>query len=135
MGEYTKPLAAAVKEHKTLMNFDGLLYIIGSIPMFIITLILLALNFVIYAANGMTATDLLINCLRYFIPTFLLPIFTAILIMILDKKPIKPMIKGLVCYPLFLGSWLLINFKCLFKRDTSWDKIDHVRNVKINEVN
>ena len=121
---YTKPLAAAVKEHKTMMNFDGLLYLIGSIPMFILTLVLLALNFVIYIANGMTAVDLLINCLRYFLPTFLLPIFTAILIMILDKKPIRPMLKGLICYPLFLGSWLLINFKCLFKRDTSWDKID-----------
>lgn len=132
---YTKPLAAAVKEHKTMMNFDGLLYLIGSIPMFILTLVLLALNFIIYIANGMTAVDLLINCLRYFLPTFLLPIFTAILIMVLDKKPIKPMLKGLICYPLFLGSWLLINFKCLFKRDTSWDKIDHVRNVKINEVN
>ena len=132
---YTKPLAAAVKEHKTMMNFDGLLYLIGSIPMFILTLVLLALNFVIYIENGMTAVDLLINCLRYFLPTFLLPIFTAILIMILDKKPIRPMLKGLICYPLFLGSWLLINFKCLFKRDTSWDKIDHVRNVKINEVN
>ena len=132
---YTKPLAAAVKEHKTMMNFDGLLYLIGSIPMFILTLVLLALNFVIYIANGMTAVDLLINCLRYFLPTFLLPIFTAILIMVLDKKPIRPMLKGLICYPLFLGSWLLINFKCLFKRDTSWDKIDHVRNVKINEVN
>ena len=132
---YTKPLAAAVKEHKTMMNFDGLLYLIGSIPMFILTLVLLALNFVIYIANGMTAVDLLINCLRYFLPTFLLPIFTAILIMVLDKKPIRPMLKGLIFYQLFLGSWLLINFKCLFKRDTSWDKIDHVRNVKINEVN
>ena len=67
---YTKPLAAAVKEHKTMMNFDGLLYLIGSIPMFILTLVLLALNFVIYIANGMTAVDLLINCLRYFLPTF-----------------------------------------------------------------
>ena len=134
MTEYTKPLASAVKEHKTMMNFDGLLYILGSIPMFILTIILLLLNFIIFAADGMTAVDLLINCLRYLIPTFLLPIFTAVLIMVLDKKPIRPMIKGLLCYPLFLGSWILINFKCLFKRDTSWDKIEHVRNVKINEV-
>ena len=44
------------------------------------------------------------------------------------------MIKGLLCYPLFLGSWLAINFKCLFKRETSWEKIDHVRDIKINEV-
>ena len=55
--------------------------------------------------------------------------------MMLDKKPIKPMIKGLLFYPLFLGSWLLINFKCLFKRETSWEKIEHVRDIKINEVN
>ena len=72
--------------------------------------------------------------LRYLIPTFLLPIGTAIIIMLLDKKPIKPMWKGLLCYPLFLGSWLLINFKCLFKRETSWEKIEHVRDIKINDV-
>ena len=41
MKEYTGLLAVAVKEKKTLMNFDGLLYILGSIPMFIITLVLL----------------------------------------------------------------------------------------------
>ena len=54
--------------------------------------------------------------------------------MTLDKRPIKPMIKGLLCYPLFLGSWLLINFKCLFKRNTKWEKINHVRDIKIDEV-
>ena len=131
---YTKDLAIATKEKKTLMNFDGFLYIIGSIPMFILTLVLLSINFIMYLGNGITTTELLVNILRYLIPTFLLPIGTAILIMILDKKPIKPMIKGLLCYPLFLGSWLLINFKCLFKRETNWDKIEHVRNIKINEV-
>jgi len=134
MKEYTGLLALAVKEKKTLMNFDGLLYILGSIPMFVLTLVLLALNFVMYIADGMSWMDLIINCARYFIPTFILPILTAILIMILDKKPIRPMIKGLVFYPLFLGSWLLINFKCLFKRETKWEKIDHVRDIKINEV-
>ena len=132
--EYTKPLAAAVKEHKTLMNFDGLLYMLGSIPMFVLTIVLLLLNFVMYFGNGMTTTDLIINCLRYLLPTFLLPIFTAIIIMILDKKPIKPMLKGLALYPLFLRSWLLINLKCLFKRETKWEKINHVRDIKINEV-
>lgn len=131
---YTKDLATATKEHKTLMNFDGLLYIVGSIPMFVLTLVLLAINFIMFIGNGITAWELLENILRYLIPTFLLPIGTAILIMVLDRKPIKPMWKGLVCYPLFLGSWLLINFKCLFKRDTSWEKIEHVRDIKINDV-
>ena len=134
MGIYTKDLAKAVKEKKTIMNFDGLLYIIGSIPVFIITLILLTINFIFYITNNYTGLDLILSYVRYLVPTFLLPIGTALLIMILDKKPIKPMIKGLLCYTLFLGSWLLINFKCLFKRDIKWEKIEHVRDIKINEV-
>ena len=132
--EYTKSLAQAAKENKTMMNFDGLLYIVGSIPMFVITLILLATNFLMYAGKGMTETELVINILRYLIPTFLLPIGTALIVMLLDRRPIKPMIKGLLCYPLFMGSWILINFKCLFKRETTWEKINHVRDIKIADV-
>ena len=132
--EYTGSLAEALKEKKTLLNFDGLLYMFGSIPMFIMTAVLLILNFIMYGAGGMTTLDLLINCLRYILPTFFLPIVTGLAIMIIEKKPIKPMIKGLVLYPLFLGSWLLINAKCLFVRNTNWDKIDHVRDIKIKDV-
>ena len=99
--------------------------------MFIITLIILATNFLMYAGNGMTDEELVINIVKFLVPTFLLPIGTAVIAMLLDRRPIKPMIKGLICYPLFMGSWLLINFKCLFKRETSWEKIDHVRNIKI----
>ena len=132
--KYTKQLAIATKENKTMMNFDGLLYIVGSIPMFILTLILLATNFVMYAGEGITQADLIINILRYLIPTFIFPIATGVLIMILDKRPIRPMLKGLLYYPLFLGSWILINLKCLFKRNLTWEKINHVRNIKISEV-
>ena len=132
--EYTKSLAQAAKKNKTMMNFDGLLYIVGSIPMFVITLVLLATNFLMYAGNGMTEMELVVNILRYLIPTFLLPIGTALIVMMLDRRPIKPMIKGLLCYPLFMGSWLLINFKCLFKRETTWEKINHVRDIKITDV-
>ena len=131
---YTKDLFKAVKDIKTLMNLDGLLYILGTIPMLIITFVLLILNFIIYAANGMTGLDLFLSVLMYLVPTFLVPILVAIIIMKLDKKPIKPMAKGLICYPIFLASWIAINVKCLFKPDTEWEKIEHVRDIKINEV-
>ena len=134
IGKYTKPLAMAAKENKSLMNVDGFLYIIGSIPMFVATLIVLLANILIYAANGMTSYELMENFVRYVLPTFILPILSAIVVMVLDKRPLKPMAKGLLCYPLFLGSWLLINFKCLFKRQTTWEKINHVRNIKISDV-
>ena len=134
MGEYTKDLAVATKENKTLMNFDGLLYIVGSIPMFVVTIVLLLVNLGLYVGHSLTGIELVFCYLRYVVPTFFLPIITAVLIMKLEHKEVKPMIKGLLCYPLFLGSWLAINFKCLFKRETTWEKIEHVRNIKINEV-
>lgn len=133
--EYTKPLAVAVKDNKTIMNFDGLLYMLGSIPMFVLTIILLILNVVVFIGNGMTVSELIWNTVRYIIPTLFVPILTGIFIMILDKRPIKPMIKGLALYPLFLGSWLLINFKCLFVRDTKWEKIEHNVSKSIDDMN
>ena len=132
--EYTKKLAVSAKENKTMMNFDGLLYIVGSIPMFVITLVLLGTNFLMYAGDGMSEYELYINILKFLIPTFLLPIGTGVLTMLLDRRPVKPMLKGLLCYPIFMGTWLLINFKCLFKRDTNWEKINHIRNIKIGPI-
>ena len=132
--EYTKSLAKAIKDKKTMMNVDGFLYIVGSIPMFVLTIILLLTNFLMYAGSAITQADLIINILRYLVPTFLFPIVTSMFAMWLDKRPIKPMIKGLLCYPLFMGTWIVINIKCLFKRETSWQKIDHVRDIKILEV-
>lgn len=131
---YTGQLAKAVKEHKTLMNFDGLLYIAGTAPMLVITFGLMILNCIMYLAQEMSTGLFIINILNYLIPTLLTPIAISLVVMILEKKPIKPMIKGLLCYPLFMGTWVIINLKCLFKRETTWEKIDHVRNIKISEV-
>ena len=132
--EYTKDLAKAVKENKTIMNFDGLMYIFGSIPMFVVSIILVLSNFAIYLLDSMTKIQLIINLLKFIIPTLFIPILTALLTMYIEKKPIKPMLKWTLFYPIFMGSWLLINLKCLFKQDTTWDKIDHVRSVKIKEI-
>ncbi len=132
--EYTKDLAIATKKNKKMMNLDGLLYIVGSIPMFIITLLLLFSNFLMYNMQAITTAELVKNVLSYLIPTFLLPIFVGIFAMWLDGRKIKPMAKGLLCYPLFLLTWILINFKCLFVRNVTWEKINHVRNIKIADV-
>ena len=130
---YFKDLLRGVKTHKTLMNFDGFLYLMG-MPMLIITFLLLLVNFIIYFGNGMTTLALIWNILKYVGATFLLPPLTAMLVMVLDKRPIRPMAQGLVCYPLFLGSWILINIKALIKPDTTWTKIEHTRSVKVDEL-
>ena len=132
--EYTKPLASAVVKNKTVMNFDGLLYMLGTTPMLILTLVLVIVNIVLFATGSMTGADFAIQMLKYIIPTVLVLPFMGLVVLYIEKKPIKPMIKGLITYPLFMGSWLLINVKCLFKRDTEWKKIDHNNNKKIEEI-
>ena len=131
---YTKELAIAAKENKKMINLDGLLYIVGSIPMFIITIALLLTNFIMYNSASITTAELIKNLIMYLVPTFVLPIFVGIFAMWLDGRKIKPMAKGLLCYPLFLLTWICINFKCLFIRNTSWEKINHVRSIKITDV-
>lgn len=134
LNQYTGELAKAANDNKTLMNFDGLLYIIGAIPLFVVSLSLLVINAVIYLMKGMTTVAFVINILKYVVPTFIAPIIVAFVIMIIEKRPISKMWKGMLMYPVFLGSWLLINFVCLFKKDVKWEKIEHTRDVKINDV-
>ena len=132
--EYTKPLAEAVVKNKTVMNFDGLLYMLGTTPMLILTIVLVIVNIVLFATGAMSGFDFTIQMLKYIIPTLLVLPFMGLVVLYLEKKPIKPMIKGLLTYPIFMGSWLLINIKCLFKRDTEWKKIDHVNDKKIEDL-
>ena len=133
MKHYTGDLAKGVAKNKTMMNFDGLLYMFG-IPMMIITLLLLVVNGLLYMGNEMTFSDFIWQNIKYLAATFIMPVLTSVAIMVLDGRKIKPMIKGLLCYPLFLGSWILINIKCLIKPNTKWEKINHVRDVNIKEV-
>ena len=132
--EYTKPLASAVAEHKTVMNFDGLLYLLGTAPMLVLTLLLVVVNIVLFATGEMDSIDFLIQILKYIIPTVLVLPFMGFVVMYLEKKKIKPMLKGLFLFPVFMGSWLLINVKCLFKRDTEWKKIEHNNSKKIDDI-
>ena len=87
----------------------------GSIPMFIMTIVLLLINFVMFIFGGMTPMDLLINCLRYILPTFFLPIFVGIVIMIIERKPIRPMLKGLCFIPIVLRLMVINKLQMLIR--------------------
>ena len=127
---YTKDLAAGVIENKTMMNFDGFLYIM-CIPILVVSIILTAINVILYLNSQMTFGAMIFSVFKYLFTAYMLSMLSGILVLILDKRPIKPMIKGLLCFPLFLGSWIIINIKCLIKPNAKWDKIEHNRNVKI----
>ena len=133
MKYYLKDLAKGITKHKKLMNFDGFLYMLG-IPFMIISFVLIAINTLLYLGNGVELSEMIASYISFGLTTFFSPMLIAFLIMLLDKRPIKPMLKGLICYPLFLGSWILINIKCLIKPNTKWEKIKHVKSMKIEEL-
>ena len=130
---YFKDLAKGVLKHKKVMNFDGFLYLFG-IPFMILSFVLLILNTALYMSSQLNISEFIGNYVSFILSTFISPIIVGALIMLLDKRPIKPMIKGLLLYPLFLGSWILINFKCLIKPNTEWEKIKHVKSLKIEDL-
>jgi len=130
---YLKDLASGVIKHRKVSNFDGLLYLMG-MPILIVTLAILIINLIIFMGDGMTLAGLIWNYAKYLAATFIFPPLSAVLTLLLDRRPVKPMLKGILCYPLFLGSWILINIKALIKPNTSWDKIEHIRNIKVKET-
>ena len=130
---YTKQLAKNTIKNKKMVTFDGFLYLMG-MPLLVITLSLLLLNVIMYTGHGMTTAVFLLNILKYLVATFIMTPLTAVFTLILDKRKIKPMLRGLICYPLFLGSWILINIKALIKPDTTWEKIEHVRSIDVEEL-
>lgn len=133
MKEYTGKLINGIKEYKTLMNFDGALYLFG-IPMMLLTFLLLAVNILLYCGAQMGIAELMWNVGKFLFTTFLMPVVTGVAIMALEKKPIKSMLKSIIMYPVFMGSWIIINIKCLIKPTTTWEKIEHVRDINIQEV-
>ena len=130
---YTKQLAKNTIKNKKMITFDGLLYMMG-MPLLIMSLSLILLNVIMYAGNGITAKAFIFDIIKYIATTVIATPLSAVLTLILDKRKIKPMLKGILCYPLFLGSWILINIKALIKPETTWEKIDHVRSVKVEEL-
>ncbi len=125
---YTKDLAKGVIKNKTLTSFDGLLYIM-CIPLFIISLLLIIVNFVLYLMSQMTFGLMMLNILAYMLLGYILLVITALVTLIVEKRSIKKMIKGIITYPIFMASWSVINFVSLFKRNIKWDKIEHGQNV------
>ena len=99
------------------------------IPLFIISLLLIIVNFVLYLMSQMTFGLMMLNILAYMLLGYILLVITALVTLIVEKRSIKKMIKGIITYPIFMASWSVINFVSLFKRNIKWDKIEHGKNV------
>ena len=131
---YTKDLAKGVAQNRNMMSFDGLVYIM-CVPLIVISLLLIIVNLIMWLAEQMTFSKMLLYVLGMLGMGYLAFALSAVMILIMDKRPIKKMIKGVIMYPIFMASWSILNFACLFKKNVKWDKIDHVKDMSIDEIN
>ncbi len=132
-GIYTGDLAKATAKRKTVMNLDGFLYMLG-MPVLFITITLLVVNTIFFLVGEMSLIALLTNYWKYLFSTFLMPMITAIIVILIEKKPLNKMWKAVVMYPVFMGSWILINIKALINPNTKWEKIEHTKGISIDEA-
>ncbi len=131
---YTGDLVKATLKWKTMANFDTLLYILG-VPMFLIAILLVITNLVLYFVGQMGLTDLIINMSLYLFTVFVMPLLGAILTVIIEKKSFIKLWKGIIGFPIFMFSWMLINVKCMFKPTRTWEKIEHTVSRSITDIN
>lgn len=58
----------------------------------------------------------------------------AAAVTLLERKPLLPMLRGILSYWVFIMSWFPINTYCLVHRTTEWKAIAHTRSVKLSQI-
>ena len=66
--------------------------------------------------------------------SYLIPTTIALLVVIMEKKHVKLMLKGILTTWFFIISWIPINIICFFKKTFEWVPIDHTRNIMLSEL-
>ena len=61
-------------------------------------------------------------------------VLLALAVIVLERKPVLAMAKGVLAYWLFILSWVPINVYCLFKPNLEWKAIRHTRSVRLTQM-
>lgn len=111
-------------------TIDAIIYLLG-MPLLWISLLLIAVGFIKFLFLPMSilyyATRLLM-CVG-------LMMLQALAVVVIERKGVRKLLKGIVMYPVFLTSWFFINVLAIFNTKLEWKQISHVRSVNIKEMN
>ena len=66
--------------------------------------------------------------------SFLTTFLGAFLAVAANGKPVRPMLRAMLWYWVFIVSWLPINLLCLVKKSTSWEAIPHTRAITLSQM-
>lgn len=66
--------------------------------------------------------------------SFVGTVLLAVSVILLERKPLLTMAKGVLGYWLFIMSWIPINVAMLFKPQIEWKAIKHTRSVRLTDL-
>ncbi len=113
---------------------DTMMYMMG-MPVVLISFITSFIDLLkFYTMPAKQAMLFLTDKLEFGIAFIVVSFLHAILVVLSERKSLKKVWKGIVTYPLFLALSVLVNFAAFFNMNMAWRPIEHVKNVKINEV-
>jgi cellulose synthase/poly-beta-1,6-N-acetylglucosamine synthase-like glycosyltransferase len=112
---------------------DAVIYNLG-MPFIVLSLFVLSLNLVKYIITPTILVKYIGDFVSWLCVVVLIPMFQSSMVVLVEKKNIKAVWKGILTYPAFLLSWVLINVAAFFNTKMEWKQISHVRSVKIEEI-
>lgn len=122
------------KERKfTPAKIDAIIYLLG-MPLLWLSFIITALNILKFLFVPMGGLIWLQRFILLNVVGALGLTLQALVVILIDKKDIRKVAKGVITYPIFLLSWLAINVVAYFNTKLEWKPISHVKVIDIKEL-
>ena len=126
----------AAFEKKNPQCFDMALFFFA--PIFqLISFFILGLTFLVKISDlnqSILIATLYNNKVVSVILGYLISILLSVIVMMIDKKKMTNVWKGVFTLSVFMLTWIPINILCMIKRDFIWEPIRHTRNIDINTI-
>jgi len=134
---YLAQLAKSAVTQKNISSFDLMMFFIAPIMqiLYLVSIILtIILTFLHVGYYYFPQTDVFHQLFLSLAYSYSVSFAIAFVVILIERKKISKMLKGIVTFWFFILSWLPINIICIFKKQTEWTQIKHTRVVKINEL-
>ncbi len=134
--KYSKKLLKYAFKNNSLAGFDMSLFFFA--PLIQIIGAILFVMLAIFSIIGIELSDFMAFCyanrILFLILTIIFGLAVEIFVVKYNKKKVFKITSGIICFPLFLLTWIPINIACLFKKKIDWEPVLHNRNIKIDNI-
>jgi cellulose synthase/poly-beta-1,6-N-acetylglucosamine synthase-like glycosyltransferase len=136
---YLKPLFSRVIKTRKMADLDILLYCLF-LPVQYCSIIIYPLGVILRLIALRYPLFPLTPLYDQFLPSIImavvLPILTAFIVAIIERKIHWPLLKSIIMFPLYVAAIIPISILSLFvyKKNFQWDEIKHTRAISIDDI-